>query len=241
MATGSGSATAEISAGVYSSDDRGGLLARLRLICGMPSKDDTERSTNAMLLGHLRNGFEELADLLQYPKDTRAYDLEPGVREYDLDADLVEIVFAMWNGIYLEPSSVFAWQRDGTDWFGAAAAPTLSEYSWEKRTLLLYPPPNAAAIATAGQMTIRAMTNAPAVDAEGAPQLQDADVRLGLMIAAEEWCSVHPDIEGNVARGQFWRAKIDRAIITAKQRTMRRIAQYSGALRPHVYRRGTAR
>lgn len=192
-------------------------------------------------------GLEWMADQFRIYLKTGTVALVASTREYTLPVDFLQLVSLTWHYNYLTPGSVAGWARDQESWENTTAAATLSEYALLGRSLILKPPPSAAAVATASTLSLRYLSSQQGLTTSGAAGLSEADQRIGVYHAAREYCASHPDNPaepwtlGNNSRKADYSNFIKERLHAAGRRAQSKDREYQPAVRVFVSRTGGAR
>jgi hypothetical protein len=156
----------------------------MRALCGGPTVNELPRH---ILNLHLRSGLDLAMDALDASRETDPYSfaLEEDVYEYPVPADVHQVEWITWNGTPLTLGTTDDWIRQNRDWRNATSS-TPTDIAIDGRTFVLFPPPSADAIDTAGFVVYRFLREYRITPA-GIPGLPDADARLAVMLGALEW------------------------------------------------------
>jgi hypothetical protein len=213
------------------------LYAEFRELVGNPDPNDF---SNRQIESYLVPAMEWLAVQLNYAIRTDStLVLKADQVEYNLPEEFGSMIFVEWNAVRIQPSSVYQWDREGSDYRTAASA-NPREYAVLSRTLYLNPPPSSTAITTDPYLTLRYIGSSIPMDGGGAPQLGTLDQQLCLYRAAMRYCRSHPN-EENRLRIEGYQAEIDELLPAARKRAQNAIEDYSSHFHPLIDRFGGAR
>lgn len=222
------------------------LLLSMRKRIGNP---DLRDAPDRELTDFLQHAYEWAAaefDLV-VTTDTTTLALVADTQEYTYPSDLLVVLWVEWNGSRLTPKTVFEWDRSGVDWRGAESG-TPREFALQGRKLILYPKPNAAAVASDSAATVRyyAQGGALATSSTAATPLGEGDQQLVVERAAWAWNSLRAGDEKPVGPAAAARARANEAAFTqllvqAKRRWHQQIAAHQSPLAVTTRRNGAAR
>jgi len=217
--------------------NRAQLYAELRELIGNPDANDV---TNKQLDSMLVPALEWLAVKLDYSiyTDTR-FQIIADKGEYLLPQTFGSMIFVEHNSIRLTPSSIFEWQRDGTDYRNSDSG-TPREYAIRNRNLVLFPVPATADVTTDPYLTIQYIGSARPLDAGGAPGLSELDCQLLILRAAVRYCRTHPS-EENAFKINGYNEEIAELLPAARDRAQNAIEEYEPSLAVEVDRYRGAR
>jgi hypothetical protein len=214
------------------------LYSHFRRLIGEPTKEEV---SNRMLRDHLIPAFDWLASKIQYlvKEDDFAIHLVADQIEFVLPCDLLWIIWISWNGNRLTPSSQYRWDRDESN-FRIAASATPNEYATQGNLLLMFPPPSASAIVTAGYLKMRYIATPSHLESSGPIEMYDADQWLALYKGAIRYLIAHPTPE-NQQRIEGYKEQVAELLGMAISRNTWQIQQYEPVIRPYTERGGAAR
>lgn len=175
------------------------MFSRFREHVGNPGVDAV---SERQITEYVTDAFYWLADQLQqtYTADQTTLQLVAGQFEYPLPDNVSQVVRVDWNDQPLTPASTYKWDREETPWrHGTAGRP--AEFAIEGRRLILYPPPDAGNIATAGYLHYRYLAATSGLDEGGAPGVVHNDQVLAVCYAALLYLRARPT-EENLPRQQ---------------------------------------
>jgi hypothetical protein len=216
------------------------MFADVRRKIGGKTKNEV---ADAVLDDYLNGALEWLAAQLHYriETDTTTLLLVEDQQEYDVPTGLIEVIFLEWDDTRLAPSSVYAWDRTGTTWRGAASgAPR--EFAVQGRKIVLNPPPDSDSIDTEDTLVLRGVFLPASINAltAGPTQVAPLDGRLVCWKAAQQWLKVNASQE-NYARAQAYQSEIDPLLKAARKNAQAMIRDYRPRWRWRSYRQGAAR
>jgi hypothetical protein len=125
-----------------------------------------------------------------------------GTQEYSLPAACNEVVFVTWNGQPLGKSSVEQWQTKEERWQQQSGSPR--EWAIYGDKLVLFPTPDALAVAAAASPVVRYGSNPADIGTSGPEQLRSQDYALPVYHAVALWSASYPDSALAQARGTFY-------------------------------------
>ncbi|SRR5260221_310312 len=214
------------------------MFSHFRRLIGDPSKEEV---SNRDLQDHMIPSLDYLATKLQYlvREDDFAIHLVAGRTEYVLPGDLLWILWTSWNNLRLTPASQYKWDRDDSN-FRTAAASTPDQYATQGNQILMFPPPDAASIATAGYLKMRYIATPSGVEPGGPIEMFDTDIWIALYESAIRYLIAHPTDE-NLRRIEGYERQVSKLLPVAVSRNTWQIQQYEPVIRPYQERSGGAR
>jgi hypothetical protein len=155
----------------------------------------------------IQRGLEDLNRAVRYHYTDDTLTLVAGQQEYSAPADCNEILHIYLNGQLLVKSSIQEWRRNKIPWRQASGDP--QEWAFYGGTIVFYPTPNAAAIATDDNPDIRYVSNPRAFSTYGAEQLRAQDLAIPVYRAVALWSASYPDSAAAQLRIQKYDALFD--------------------------------
>lgn len=137
---------------------------------------------------HIQAGLEAFNEIVgYYVTDDATTTLVAGTQEYDLPADNVEVIYARWNGRFLDPTDQDQLRRDSVDWISADRGDP-SQFYLHGRKIGLVPTPSDATVAASAVLTIRQVSTPAGFGANPTvQQLASMHRRIPVYFAVAEW------------------------------------------------------
>jgi hypothetical protein len=162
---------------------------------------DTVVVSDTLIDTYIQRALEALNRRVQYHVSDNTVTIVAGTQEYALPSDVVKVLWAEWNGTFLNESDQDQWRSVGVSWRSAAAAnPT--DFTIYARKIVFYPKPSSAAVITSPTVNIRYVSAPGDFTANGPEQLSDQDHALVVEYAAMLWSAARADGPVSSARVQ---------------------------------------
>lgn len=200
--------------------ERKALYNALRERIGSPPIDAVP---NERLDGYLESAASYMASVLDSSVET----LDPGIAlvageyDYPLPPYCVQPLWVEWDEKYLTPSSVTKWVRENVDWRNATSG-NPREFAVQSHRLLIYPPPDSAAVTEDGYLVLSFLAAPQGTDPSGMIGFADDDMWCLIHMAAAEFLGVNLDgTESAMARVQAARDEASRRLPELRKRRER--------------------
>ena len=170
-------------------------------------------------------GLQQIYRQIRYyvVTDSTEVTLVPGVQEYVMPADAIEIVWVQYGtNRLLEKGDVEQWRRLGEDWRNEVPAEPLYWAHYGGNHFVIRPAPSALAVSQSPNLTIRRKATPPSITTAGPDQLPSIYYRLVVMYGAYLWSAAYPDSVVATQRATALKAEFDAGMVAATEDSARK-------------------